>query len=836
MEIFTAIALLIVIFVLFDFKSTLVDKISALTQRIEALQRQIHSLQQTEKPPVEKPRTSAEEIKVAPTPEIKRESVLEEKRPPIVEEKKVAVKIKDEVEEKIEDEKKDEEKIERLSTQRDILEEYVAKKEQKPKITIPKEPQPSFFDRNPDLEKFIGENLINKIGIAILVLGIAFFVKYAISQNWINEYGRTAIGVACGAILIGVAHRLRKTFAAFSSVLVGGGLAVLYFTITIAFHEYHIFSQTVAFIIMVIITGFSVLLAVSYDRKELAVLALIGGFTSPFLLSTGEGNHVVLFTYVTILNTGILALAFFKKWNVLNVLTYIFTILLFGGWLLVKVVWGYQPPYASALLFGTIFFVLFFLMNIINNVKENRKFNGLEISLLLSNTFLYYSAGMFILAHIQNGVYQGLFTAVVAVFNFIFSFSLYKNGNADKNLVYMLIGLVLTFVSLTAPIQLDGNHITMFWASESVLLLWLSQKSGIILMKKASVIILVLMVGSLMNDWKQIYLLYSGKELAILLNKGFITGVIAVISLFLSVYFSKKDKDEFLFDGIDMKFYSIILNVVLIGGIYTVILLELRCQLHQHVKYYASRDLVIGCFNFGFIICLNLVSRVKKDIPSLAEASVLIGLVAILFYPLFYNEMIVNVRNAYLYTHRTGYATYIIHYVDIVLVLSLLYVCYKNLKHASFKLKELDHIIMWYICFIFIYIGSAELDNIVVINNYGKHVDIYAVLQQNHKIGFPIFWGICSFIVMIIGMKYKRRDLRIISLTLFLIIILKLFLFDIRGISEGGKIAAFIVLGIILLIVSFMYQKLKKLVLDDDGKNTIDVLKNKEEISKSEEE
>src|SRR6185312_868972 len=100
----------------------------------------------------------------------------------------------------------------------------------------PKPPKPTFWERNPDLEKFIGENLINKIGIAVLVLGIGFFVKYAIDQDWINQIGRVAIGIFCGGILLGVAHYLRKRFKAFSSVLVGGGIAVLYFTIAIAFH------------------------------------------------------------------------------------------------------------------------------------------------------------------------------------------------------------------------------------------------------------------------------------------------------------------------------------------------------------------------------------------------------------------------------------------------------------------------------------------------------------------------------------------------------------------------------------------------------------------------
>ena len=112
-----------------------------------------------------------------------------------------------------------------------------------------------WLQNNPDLEKFIGENLANKIGIAVLVLGIAFFVKYAIDKNWINEVGRVIIGLACGSILIGLAHYIRNSYRSFSSVLVGGGLAIFYFTIAFAFHEYHLMSQLAAFTIMIVITG-----------------------------------------------------------------------------------------------------------------------------------------------------------------------------------------------------------------------------------------------------------------------------------------------------------------------------------------------------------------------------------------------------------------------------------------------------------------------------------------------------------------------------------------------------------------------------------------------------
>ena len=93
--------------------------------------------------------------------------------------------------------------------------------------TIVKQPAPAipheswsekWVKNNPDLEKFIGENLISKIGIAILVLAIGFFVKYAIDKNWVGPVGRVAIGIICGGILVGLAHKMRNSYRSFSSI------------------------------------------------------------------------------------------------------------------------------------------------------------------------------------------------------------------------------------------------------------------------------------------------------------------------------------------------------------------------------------------------------------------------------------------------------------------------------------------------------------------------------------------------------------------------------------------------------------------------------------------
>jgi uncharacterized membrane protein len=77
---------------------------------------------------------------------------------------------------------------------------------------------------------------------------------------------------------------------------------------------------------------------------------------------------------------------------------------------------------------------------------------------------------------------------------------------------------------------------------------------------------------------------------------------------------------------------------------------------------------------------------------------------------------------------------------------------------------------------------------------------------------------VCSFAFMWLGMRYKYRTLRIISLSLFSLTLFKLFAFDIRNIPVGGKIAAFFCLGVLLLVVSFMYQRLKKIIIDDEKK------------------
>lgn len=674
--------------------------------------------------------------------------------------------------------------------------------------------RPTFSERNPDLEKFIGENLFNKIGIVILVLGMGFFLKYAIDKDWINEIGRVSIGFLCGGVLVGLAHRLRKSFATFSSVLVGGGVAILYFTVAIGFHEYQLFSQTLAFILTILITSFTVLLSLSYDRKELAIFAILGGFGAPFMVSTGEGNYIVLFTYILILNIGMLVLAYYKKWPIINIICYAFTIILFGGWLTTKVLVDAEKPvpFLGALIFATLFYFVFLLMNIINNIKEKTDFNALEIGILLSNTFLYYSAGMFILSHLSGGDYQGLFTALLGLVNLVFAYALYKNDKIDRNLIYLLIGLVLTFISLAAPVQLKGNHITLFWAAESVLLLWLSQKSGITLIKQSSVIILLLLGISLAMDWQQVYgssVYNTTNRLTPLANKGFITGMVVVAALILYSKLLKSEIRSILFREVKTSRTILAIAAIVIG--YLVIAFELN---HQAYNYFPPlRILAIGCFSYLFVTILLVAIR-NTETEEFKHIVAGIAAVCLLCYPLIFNQETIFLRNNYLELHTNSLSNYYFHYILVALVAFMLYILYKHEK--SIRSANGLVALQWFIAFIILYVSSAELDHLMVVSQYSKEKTIVLILNNSHKSGFAILWGCFALLCIYIGMKWKSKNIRIISITILAITLLKLFIFDLRGLSEGGKIAAFISLGILLLVISFMYQRLKNLLLTND--------------------
>lgn len=799
MDIFTVFMCLLIVVLIINNKSSVNRSIGALEIQILELKRMIEHLRVSR--PAEEPAKPQEAPKpvVKETPPIKPpEAPVALPRPPAPPE----IKPQPEAVKPVEVEKQPTVISDSLST----IHRPVKTSDLYPPKS--KEPTPSFFESHPDLEKFIGENLINKIGIAILVLAIGYFVKFAIDSGWVGPAGRVGIGIACGAILVGIAHWLRNSYKAFSSVLAGGGLAVFYFTITLAYHQFNLFSQTTSFIILIVITVFSVLLSLLYDRQELAVIALVGGFASPFMVSTGKANYDALFIYLLILNTGLLIIAYYKAWRVLNIVSFAFTVIVFAGVLYTLT----APTYHYGFIYASIFYVLYFAINVANNVKENKKFIGSDFSILLINTALYFSAGLYLLTAMHEQQFRGLFCVCLAVVNLILSYILFRNRKVDTNILYLLIGITLTFISLAAPIQLHGNSITLFWATETVLLYWLYLRSSIKLMKLTSLILWAAMLLSLFMDWSQLYT-HHEIALTVIANKGFITTLVAAISSFLLFVLVGRDESKEVYRvGINKQVFGIAgLALLFLSG-----LLEIN---HQFLNRYPETTLNIlymMLYTPAFVYSYYLVSIKAPVLKFNNNIRLGILLVCITVYLTLMPDFF-GLLTSMLNTKKPPIGHFTAHWISAAFIALLFY---RVVRLCQTLLDDgMKTLFTWILSAGIVTFLSLEVCLLSNILFYNQLHSIERIETVYIKTGLPILWGLLSFALMWLGMHYKVRTMRIVSLSLFSLTLLKLFLFDIVDIPQAGKIAAFFCLGVLLLIISFMYQKVKKIIVDDKAKS-----------------
>jgi uncharacterized membrane protein len=238
-------------------------------------------------------------------------------------------------------------------------------------------------DEDDTLESQIGGRWLLYIGIAALVLGASYFVKFAFDNEWINEPLRVGIGFLFGVgLLVGGQRFVARGLAPFGQALTGAGVGVLYLVIYAAYRWYALVGQPEAFASMVVITALGVWLADRQRSQPLALLAIIAGFCTPFLIGERGGSQIVLFTYDAVLVCGTLALARRREWPVLNLVSYALTLFTLGTWLDVE----YRPrAWLVTELFLTLFLVLFLYVwretrrYTASNRASNRAFNGASI-------------------------------------------------------------------------------------------------------------------------------------------------------------------------------------------------------------------------------------------------------------------------------------------------------------------------------------------------------------------------------------------------------------------------------------------------------------------------
>ena len=604
-----------------------------------------------------------------------------------------------------------------------------------------KNPQPQKVRKPVNYEKYIGENLFGKIGILILVLGMGLFVKYAIDKEWINETLRTILGFGMGGLLLFVAWRLKDSYRTFSSLLAGGAFAIFYVTVAIAYHYYGLFSQTVAFILL------------------------------------------VLFTYVMILDLGMFGLSIYKKWGELPVICFALTWIVFAGYTYAADLDLMGSVQLTHLLIFSIAFYLIFLLSVASIVRINiREINQYLLGVIGLNNFVFLFFALCLLQNMElERNYKGLVTLFVAAINFALFFWIKRKGEPFTFLMHTLLGIALTFVSVTIPIQLEGTFITLFWASEVMIILWFYSRFRLRVYEIFVWVLPVLTLGSYGMDVFHGCMKARYGDSSLFINGLFATGIFTGLSYWVDAWLVRPTR-------ISTK------GPLLTGCV--VLYIAFVFDFYSYVDPSIVSFSYIETFTVAVLFAANVLLG-KSYLPVSRNAGgygLLLGLSLSLF-----GGMSLWVGYDDLFIPR------FLLWVSLLLIGGHIFVLGRY-YYKSFDAREKrTHGMTLYICLLSTILLAVGTNNLL--NQLG--------LPDELSAGFSISLSLAGFMQMAVGMRLHLKVVRMISLATFSIVLLKLVLVDLWLLPTIGKVVVFIILGVILLVLSFLYQKLKTVLFDD---------------------
>ncbi len=695
----------------------------------------------------------------------------------------------------------------------------------------PKAPKPA--RTNAEWEALLGGRVLNRIGALALIIGIGYFLKYAFDQQWITEGMRTAIGAVLGAGLLVVGARAtKKGYAVFSQGLVGAGISVLYLTVFAAFSLYDLgLSQNVAFILMGIVTVLAFQQAFYYNSIAVSILALIGGFLTPMMLSTGNVNAVGLFTYLAILNTGIIAIALAKpSWGSLEPLAMGATYIYFFAWLD-----EYFTPAqgGTAALFLVVFWALFQAADIYRNLRSRESVSPLTIIIGLVNAGVLL-VGLMIIVEDSGRMEPSVAAALVGGFYLGLVALFYRQGRTGgygvdgRNAVVGTVAL-LTAISIHPEASLPIYQKSLLFSALGLGLVFWGVKARF----------QALWLPSLPAFFMAFIFTLATLESGALLTLGpvpLMPNVVAQIGLVVALILAARLTRE-LGTGLG----GIMRPAAEFG--WSAVLFCVLTLMTIHIYQYhnlppeaiangdAGQFLAdLGENNFSRLMTLALVwlayatamtwtaLRRKSGaillcgIGALALATTMVVLVGSSYEPIREFTTVLNIR--------------LVAFIALVAA-TLLIARWVGPVQSRLKLPLKGILQTAAVLFIF------ELLTVEAADSFGRSVALLSDAFMNSPEGAPYaridmlrsweqlvisgLWLLYSAVLMVFGIIRRLRSLRVIAFALFGLTILKIFIYDLSFLDTLYRIFSFIGLGVILLVISFLFQRYRDVIFGTDG-------------------
>ncbi|HET9854721.1 MAG TPA: DUF2339 domain-containing protein [Methylomirabilota bacterium] len=393
-----------------------------------------------------------------------------------------------------------------------------------PPLAAPSPAPPMPPPRALDLEQRIGARWATWVGIVAILVGVALFLKWAFDNAFLGPAARVSLGLIAGLVMLGgglLLHR-RRDLRYLSEGLAGGGLGALYLSLFAAHVLYGLVGPPAAFVAMFAVTFLGTAVAVASSRLITAVLAVLGGLLTPMLLQVERPDERNLLAYLLVLDVLVLLAARFRTWPALNRLAWL------GSALLVLPTLLREPeaprPLARLLLLSALF-LIFLVVPLFRERVEGLRIARLDLVLVVANAAAYFWA-VYVTLDAWHPWWEGPYALALAVLYRLVSADYASRVPDDRVTVDLHEGVSWTFLTLAVPLALDAQWVTVAWAVQGVMLLWLSSRSPAPVAAWAGLAVL------LVAAFRAVGLdVYWSAEIRPVWNRAFLVHLLVVVAL-----------------------------------------------------------------------------------------------------------------------------------------------------------------------------------------------------------------------------------------------------------------------------------------------------------------
>lgn len=330
--------------------------------------------------------------------------------------------------------------------------------------TPPVEPEKDIFvtEKRPNFEEAVGFKWFSRVGILALVLGVVFFLKYAFDNDLINHLTRIIIGVVAGIGLMVTGELISKNekYQQWAKKLTGGGFAITYFSVFAAYNfmEYReaigiTLSQDIIALSIVVIGGIA--LGLKDNSKTFVSVAFLLGFVNAFL---GGEMGVLTAVYALFMAVMLVIVSIYKKWHQLGIGGVAATYIIFLSW-----IFDTNPTFTVSVIFLSAYFAAFTIQSLLT--KEEEEISATEAGI---NTLAFYFCFYMLLDNHGYIDWDGAFTWGMSILSFCLYIAAKYSGRGALRFTYL--GLAIAFLTLSIPMELKNQWITIAWAFEAVIL------------------------------------------------------------------------------------------------------------------------------------------------------------------------------------------------------------------------------------------------------------------------------------------------------------------------------------------------------------------------------